>query len=83
MATETQVRGLEGQLRTCKMEKEDVSIRHDIATRKIIELEEKANKLDEAKRKESNYAEKLGKSHETVRSEREKNRDLLNQNQML
>ena len=77
------MRGLEVQLRTSKMEKEDVTIRLDIAMRKIIELEGKANKLDEAKRKESNYADKLGKSHETVRSEREKNRDLLNQNQML
>lgn len=64
MTAEGSVRSLESQLRTCKLEKQDLAIKQSHAERRIRDLEEKALELAASKRKEQDYCDKLGKSHE-------------------
>ena len=52
MTAEGSVRSLESQLRTCKLEKQDLAIKQSHAERRIRDLEEKALELAASKRKE-------------------------------
>ena len=70
------MRSLESQLRTCKLEKSDLAIRHADAERRVRDLEEKVIEMGAAKSKEQDYLDKLGKSHETLRQEKAKNKEL-------
>ena len=83
MTSEGQVRSLESQLRTNKIEKQDMTIKLLHADRRTRVVEAQAIELDAAKRKEDDYVETLGKSHETLRIERERNDNLQNQNEKL
>jgi len=58
-----------------------MSIKLSYAERKIRELEERLLEMPALKRKEQDHLDKLGKSHEALRLEREKNRDLQTQNE--
>lgn len=75
------MRSLESQLRTSKLEKQDLAIRNADAERRIKDLEDKVIEMGAIKRKEQDHLDKLVKSHENLRMERDKNRDLQGQNE--